>query len=145
VEVVAGAGAAAVLMHIEGENPLTVGERDLSEGRPERVADAVAERAAKLRAQGIERLLVDPGLSINYRSDYEEYGRLQLDTIRSLDVLRALGHPTLVPVPRKKEDHRMVAYLTLAIEHDADVVRVHGVEIACDLVRVLGRELGSLG
>lgn len=142
IELVAASGAAAVLMHIEGENPLTVDERDLSAGRPEQVADALAERADKLRIQGVEHLLVDPGLSINYRSDYEEYGRLQLDTIRSLDVLRALGYPTLVPVPRKEEDHRMISYLALSIEHGADVVRVHDVDVACDLVRFLGRELG---
>ena len=143
VDVIAEAGAAAVLMYIEGANPLAVEDRDLSEGGADRVAEVLAERAGKLKGRGIEQLLVDPGLSINYRGDYEEYGRFQLDAIASLDRLAALGHPTLVPVPRKKEDHRMVAYLTLAIEHAADVIRVHDVDVACDLVPLLGRRLGA--
>jgi len=142
VEVVASHGAPAVLMHIEGEHPLDVGDRDLSDGRPQQVAEALGARAAALRDRGVGALLVDPGLSINYRSDYESYGRLQLATIRELAVLRATGYPVLIPVPRKQEDHRMVAYLTLAIEHGADVIRVHDVDVACDLVGLLGRELG---
>ena len=87
-------------------------------------------------------LLVDPGLSINYRSDYEEYGRLQLATIRAMDVLRSAGEPVLIPVPRKAINHRMLAYLTVSIEYGADVIRVHDVEAACDLVTMLGRRLG---
>ncbi len=142
VEVVASHGVPAVLMHIEGEHPLAVGDRDLSDGRPQQIADELGVRAAALRDQGAGALLVDPGLSINYRSDYEAYGRLQLATIRDLAVLRATGYPVVIPVPRKQQDHRMLSYLTLAIEYGADVIRVHDVDVACDLVGVLGRELG---
>ena len=88
-------------------------------------------------------MLVDPGLSINYRSDYEQYGQLQLATIRSMSALRAAGEPVLIPVPRKATTHRMLAYLTLSIEYGADVLRVHDVEAACDLVTLLGRKLGD--
>ena len=49
----------------------------------------------------------------------------------------------LIPVPRKAEAHRMLAYLTLSIEYGADVLRVHDVGAACDLVPLLGRRLGS--
>lgn len=35
------------------------------------------------------------------------------------------------------------AYLTLSIEYGADIIRVHEVEMACDLVRLLGAKLGS--
>jgi dihydropteroate synthase len=145
VEVAATAGVAAVLVHIEGDHPLAVGERELREGRASEVAVVLADRARSLVARGLTDLILDPGLSINYRSDYEAYGRLQLDTIRSLDELKAVGFPVLVPVPRKAQDHRMVAYLTLAIEHGADVIRVHDVDLACDLVTVLGRRLGVAG
>lgn len=144
VEAAASEGVAAVLMHIEGENPLAVGDRDLSGGRPGDVAAVLAQRVGELRAQGATQLVVDPGLSINYRSDYEAYGRLQLETIRALDELRASGCPVLVPVPRKAQDHRMVAYLTLAIDRGADILRVHDVEEACDLVPLLGRRLGTV-
>jgi dihydropteroate synthase len=146
VELVRATGAGAVVMHLEGENPLAVGDRALDAGRPEVVAELLRARVGELRAAGIAGpLLVDPGLSINYRSDYEAYGHLQLATIRSLDVLAAIGEPVLIPVPRKADTHRMLAYLTLSIEYGADVIRVHDVEAACDLVRLLGRELGRTG
>lgn len=134
----------AVAMHIEGENPLAVGDRNLDAGRPEVVAELLGRRVRELRAAGLTGpLLVDPGLSINYRSDYEAYGQLQLATIRAMDRLRAIGEPVLLPVPRKAATHRMLAYLTLSIEYGADVLRVHDVEAACDLVKLLGRTLGS--
>ncbi|MEP6624573.1 MAG: hypothetical protein ABJC79_09025, partial [Acidimicrobiia bacterium] len=121
-----------------------VGYRALEAGRPELVAEGLRTRVGQLRAAGVTGpLLVDPGLSINYRSDYEEYGRLQLATIRALDALRSTGEPVLIPVPRKEITHRMLAYLTLSIEYGADVLRVHDVEAACDLVSLLGRRLGS--
>lgn len=142
VELLAGRELGAVAMHIEGGNPLTVRDRLLDAGRPDAVAAALAATVDGLRARGVTQLLVDPGLSISYRSDYQAYGRLQLATIRALDVLRSAGAPVLIPVPRKAETHRMLAYLTLSIEYGADVLRVHDVEAACDLVPYLGRRLG---
>jgi dihydropteroate synthase len=141
--VVAGAPVTAILMHIEGRNPLTVNERVLDAGRPQAVAEILRARVAELAGEGITDLLVDPGLSINYRSDYARYGHLQLSTIRELSALRVTGAPVLLPVPRKLQTHRMLAYLTLSIEHGADVLRVHDVEAACDLVPLLGRRLGD--
>ena len=144
VVLVRDSGVGAVAMHIEGENPLEVGYRALEDGRPELVAEGLRARVTELRAAGVTgSLLVDPGLSINYRSDYEAYGRLQLATIRAMDALHTIGEPVLIPVPRKAISHRMLAYLTLSIEYGADVLRVHDVEAACDLVPVLGRTLGA--
>ena len=144
VALVRDSGVGAVAMHIEGANPLQVGYRALEDGRPEIVAGGLAARVGELRAAGVSGpILVDPGLSINYRSDYQAYGQLQLATIRAIDALRAAGEPVLIPVPRKPETHRMLAYLTLSIEYGADVLRVHDVEAACDLVPLLGRRLGS--
>ncbi len=144
IELVAATRAGAVVMHIEGPNPLEVGHRVLDGSRPLEVADALAARVAELRARGVEQVLVDPGLSINYRSDYEAYGRLQLATIRQIASLRRAGAPVLIPVPRKQLTHRMLAYLALSIEYGADVIRVHDFEAACDLVPLLGRRLGAV-
>lgn len=143
-DLVVRSGVGAVVMHIEGEHPLAVGHRDLGPDRPARVAAMLAERVRALRRAGAGPLLVDPGLSINYRSDYAAYGRFQLETIRRLDLLAATGAPVLVPVPRKAETHRMLAYLVLAVEAGAHVLRVHEVEAACDLVPYLGRRLGRI-
>ncbi|MFM7617187.1 MAG: dihydropteroate synthase [Actinomycetes bacterium] len=142
-EVVRESGAWCVAMHIEGDNPLSVEMRELDGDRPAAVAEGLARLVRELAAEGIPRVIVDPGLSINYRSDYARYGQLQLETIRRMAELRATGAPTLLPVPRKAEDHRMHAYLVLSVEYGADVIRVHDVEAACDLVPLLGRRLGA--
>ena len=142
-EVVRDAGTWCVAMHIEGDNPLAVEMRELEGDRPAAVAAGLGRLVAELAAEGIDRVIVDPGLSINYRSDYARYGQLQLETIRRMAELRATGAPVLLPVPRKAEDHRMHAYLVLSIEYGADVIRVHDVEAACDLVPLLGRRLGA--
>jgi dihydropteroate synthase len=139
VAVVAAAGVPSVAMYIRGRNPLAVNEMTFSDDKAVEVASILGRRITDLEARGVGDLLVDPGLSINYRSDYEAYSRQQLAVIRSIDVLRDLGRPVLIPVPRKAQTQRMVAYLTMSIEYGADVIRAHDVEAACDLVRLWGR------
>jgi dihydropteroate synthase len=64
---------------------------------------------------------------------------MQLQVIAGLGSLKALGKPVLVPIPRKRDFHRVAAYVSLAIEHEADIIRAHDVAMACDLVRLFGR------
>lgn len=143
VDVVGEAGVPAVVMYIEGENPLRVDSMEFSEDKAASMAARLIPRLDALAGVGITQLLLDPGLSINYRSDYQRYTRQQMGVIRALGELRNLGYPVLIPVPRKREFHRVMAYVTLALEYGADVIRVHDVEAACDLVRLYGREVSE--
>lgn len=145
LEVVAAAGVPTVLMYIEGENPLRVGDLEFTEHKAAAMAERMAERIAELAGRGITDLILDPGLSINYRSDYRRYTLQQMEVIRQLSVLRRLGHPVLIPVPRKQEYGRVMAYTTLALEYGADIIRVHDVEAACDLLRLYGRADPEVG
>jgi dihydropteroate synthase len=140
IDVVSNANVPAVAMYIEGDNPLQVDAMEFSEEKALGMADRLGKRLSGLAARGITDLLVDPGLSINYRSDYRRYSLQQMDVIRGLGALRELGHPVLIPVPRKREFPRVMAYTTLALEYRADMIRVHDVEAACDLVRLYGRD-----
>ncbi len=135
------AGLPAVVMYIEGANPLQVDSMEFSDQKAASVAERLGDRLTQLAAEGITEVLLDPGLSINYRSDYRRYTRQQMEVIRELGELRSLGHPVLIPVPRKREFPRVMAYITLALEYGADVIRVHDVEAACDLVRLYGRDV----
>lgn len=138
---VASPGVGAFVMYIEGPNPHAVGEVSIRSDKAHATAAWMAERLAELAADGITETIVDPGISINYRGDYEAYTRMQLEVIRSLQALRSLGRPVLVPIPRKREDHRVAAYIAMALEHAADLIRVHDVEMACDLVRLFDRSV----
>ena len=138
------AKAAAVLVYVEGDNPHQVGEIDTGDDKPARTAQALERKLKDLAAAGIEEVVIDPGIAFNYRSDYEAYTRLQLDVIRASGDFHRLGKPLLLPIPRKKEDHRVAAYITLALEHGADLIRVHDVAMACDLVDLFGRRAPEL-
>jgi dihydropteroate synthase len=95
-EVVAGSGAFVCLMHMQG-SPRTM---QVDPRYDDVVSDVLAfleERAAFAVAAGIaeERICVDPGIGFGKTPD----GNLEL--LRRLDELTALGFPVLVGVSRK--------------------------------------------
>jgi dihydropteroate synthase len=139
IDVLAANDVAAVMVYVEGDNPHDVGEIEHRPDKAVRTASVLEERIKGLVAAGVDQLIVDPGIALNYRGDYERYTQLQLDVIRQSRSFHDLGYPVLIPIPRKKEDHRVMAYVTLALEYGADVIRVHDVAEACDLVRLFGR------
>lgn len=137
--VVAEAGAPAVMVYVEGAHPHAVGEVDTGPNKAARTADVFRDRLTELARDGIRNVVLDPGIALNYRGDYQAYTRLQMDVIRGSAKLHELGRPILIPIPRKREDHRVMAYITLALEYGADLIRVHDVREACDLVALYNR------
>jgi dihydropteroate synthase len=138
-EVVAGTGVAAVAVYVEAANPHEVGEVKIRDDKAEHTAEGFRGLLAELGAVGIENVILDPGIALSYRGDYEAYTRMQLQVIADSGRLRELGRPLLIPIPRKRDFHRVVAYMALALEHRADIIRVHDVAAACDLARLFGR------
>lgn len=138
-EVVAVTGAAAIAVYVEGDNPHDVGEIEIRDDKAERTAQGFSRLLADLDKAGIHNVILDPGIALNYRGDYEAYTRMQLQVIADSEKLRELGKPLLMPIPRKRDFHRVIAYMALAFEHKADILRVHDVAVACDLARLFGR------
>lgn len=141
-EVVASSGVATIAVYIEAENPHAVGQISMEEDKPSHMAARLGALLSELAAAGIDNVIVDPGIAINYRGDYEAYTRLQLRVIAETEKLHRLGRPVLIPIPRKRDFHRVAAYVALALEHRADIIRVHDVAAACDLARLFGRAAG---
>jgi len=138
-QAVAQAGVAAIAVYVEGDHPHDVGEIEIKEDKANQTANAFGVLLSELAEIGIENVILDPGIALNYRGDYEAYTRMQLRVIADSGRLRALGKPVLIPIPRKRDFHRVVAYISLALEHKADIIRVHDVAVACDLARLFGR------
>jgi dihydropteroate synthase len=138
-KVVALSQAAVVAVYVEGDHPHDVGTIDTGPRKAARTADVFRLRLEELAAEGIENVVLDPGIALNYRGDYRAYTRLQMEVIRESAELHELGKPVLIPIPRKAEDHRVMAYITMALEYGADIIRVHDVEEATDLVSLFGR------
>jgi dihydropteroate synthase len=139
VEAVAQSSAAAVAVYVEGNNPHDVGAVDTAADKARRTAELFRERLRLLEEAGVKDVIIDPGIALNYRGDYEAYTRLQLEVIRDSGFLHELNRPVLIPIPRKKEFPRVMAFVTLALEYQADMIRVHDVKAACDLARLFGR------
>jgi dihydropteroate synthase len=137
--VVAGAGVAAVAVYVEGANPHDVGEIEIRPDKARHTAQEFADLISELDGEGIHSVILDPGIALNYRGDYEAYTRMQLDVIAGSEELHNLGKPVLIPIPRKRDFHRVIAYIALALEHRADIIRVHDVAVACDLARLFDR------
>lgn len=138
-ELVAATGVAAVAVYVEGDNPHDVGEIEIREDKSERTAARFEHLLEDLDALGIHNVILDPGIALNYRGDYEAYTRMQLQVISGLAPLKALGRPVLIPIPRKRDFHRVATYISLAVEHEADIIRAHDVALACDIVKLFGR------
>jgi dihydropteroate synthase len=138
-QVLSQSGVAAVAVYIEGDNPHAVGEVEIRGDKAAHTAARFEILLSELEESGIDNVILDPGIALNYRGDYEAYSHMQLQVIAGSDHLHALGRPVLIPIPRKRDAHRLAVYMGLALEHEADIIRVHDVAMACDLVRLFGR------
>jgi dihydropteroate synthase len=139
--VVAGSGVYLCLMHMQGE-PRTMQQEPRYDDVAVEVAAFLEERLAFAVAQGIpeERICLDPG--IGFGKTVEQ----NLELVRRLDVLLALGRPVLVGFSRKSSLRRLtgsddllgasVAAAVAAFERGATILRVHDVRPTVDALTV---------
>jgi dihydropteroate synthase len=130
--VVADSGAYLCLMHMQGE-PRTMQKDPRYDDVAAEVAAFLEERLAYAVAEGIpeERICLDPG--IGFGKTLEQ----NLELVRRLDVLLALGRPVLIGFSRKSTLARLtgatdlvsasVAAAVSAYERGATILRVHDV------------------
>lgn len=152
VGVVAAAGCEVCLMHMLGE-PRTMQHdpryddvvADVKAFLEERLAFAVAEGIAE------ERVWLDPGIGFGKTVAHN------LELLRRLDELVALGRPVVVGTSRKWFLGRItgrevgervagtIATSVLALERGATIFRVHDVAPVADALAVAAATLGSDG
>ena len=139
--VLTSSDAAAIVVYVEGDDPHSVGEVTIRPDKTEAMVESFRHLLDGLDPSLRARVLVDPGIAINYRGDYRAYTRFQLDVIRRSAAFSVLERPLVVPIPRKADIHWVGAYITLALEYGADMIRVHDVAVAARLVRLWEREV----
>ncbi|TJY62368.1 dihydropteroate synthase [Sinimarinibacterium sp. CAU 1509] len=142
LDVVAQSGAAACLMHMQGQ-PQTMQANPQYKDVLAEVREFLAERVGCCRAAGVapNRLLVDPGIGFGKSLEHN------LQLLSHLDQVSEDGCPVLVGVSRKSMfgalleravDERLPAGLAvaaLAIWQGAAIVRAHDVRATVDAVR----------
>jgi dihydropteroate synthase len=142
--VVADAGCPVVLMHMKG----TPKDMQLDPRYDDVVAEVrafLAERIAHARCHGIpeDRIVIDPGFGFGKRPVHN------LELVRGLRALRALGCPILLGPSRKSTIGKIlsgappherlegtIAMCVLAAAYGADIVRVHDVRPVVRALRV---------
>ena len=140
-DVVAASGAYLCLMHMQGE-PGTMQEEPRYDDVAQEVASFLKERMAFAVACGIsqERICLDPGIGFGKTVAHN------LELVRRLDVLLALGRPVLVGFSRKSSLRSLtgsddllgasVAAAVAAFERGATILRVHDVKPHVDALTV---------
>ncbi len=139
--VVADAGAYLCLMHMQGE-PRTMQAEPRYDDVAAEVAAFLEERLAFAVGQGIPeaRICLDPGIGFGKTVAHN------LELVRRLDVLVALGRPVLVGFSRKSSLRTLtgsddllgasVAAAVAAFERGATILRVHDVKPHVDALTV---------
>ncbi|MBN2704404.1 MAG: dihydropteroate synthase [Pontiellaceae bacterium] len=137
--------AGVVLMHMKG-TPRTMQNAPVYGDVVEEVGAYLAARAAWAEQQGVarERIVLDPGLGFGKTLEHN------LELLRGLPKLAALGYPLLIGASRKRfigaitsrtqPTERTAGSLgaaAWAIAHGAHILRVHDVIDTCDVCRML--------
>jgi dihydropteroate synthase len=142
-EVVAESDAYLCLMHMQGA-PRTMQQWPRYDDVAAEVAAFLQERVNFAVGQGIaeERICIDPGIGFGKTVAHN------LELVRRLDVLLALGRPVLVGFSRKGSLRKLtgsedllgasVAAAVAAFERGATILRVHDVKPTVDALTVAG-------
>ncbi len=142
-------GATLVLMHMQGD-PRTMQEDPRYDDVVDDVKAFLVERMEVAVAAGVaeERIWLDPGIGFGKDLDHN------LELLRRLGELRALGRPLVIGASRKSFigkidgspiDERLggtIAASILAAAEGADVLRVHDVAEAAQATKVASAILG---
>jgi len=148
--VAAETGAGWVAMHMRG-TPRTMQDDPAYDDVVEEVAAFLGERASAAAAARVGEVWVDPGIG------FGKTGAHNLELLAGLDRFRDLGRPVLVGVSRKSFLGRIardpdasdapldvtdrlepsLAAAVWALEHGADMVRVHDVAPTVRAVRLI--------
>ncbi len=138
-ELVAARGCGYVLMHIEGPPRVDRPWRDYGGDVVAHLIRWFEERVEAMRGLGVgeDQIAIDPGL------DFDLSPRQDLEIMRRLDELKALGLPLYVSLSRKdfigavlagsweerwpagEREWGTVAATTLAVRGGADILRIH--------------------
>jgi dihydropteroate synthase len=137
-------GVPIVLMHMQGE-PESMQTKPYYDDVVSEVCRFLAERAKIVKRSGLEddMIVLDPGIGFGKRF------RDNLDLIRSIPALEALGHPVMIGASRKRflgellgaePRGRLSGSLAVAawcFKSGVDLVRVHDVKETAGLFRVM--------
>ncbi len=102
---VAAHDAAVIICHVQGANVREVGDFDLGADPVARQYEFFARQVEAATRQGVEKILIDPGLGFYYRNLQDSAARVRYQMAVFLNTfrLRALGFPVCHALPHAFE------------------------------------------
>lgn len=132
--VAAASGVTVVVMHAPVDDPSTMQQHAVYGDVVGEVVSFLRVQAERARDEGVAEVVLDPGIGFGKTTAHN------LDLLRRLDEVVALGHPVLVGASRKRfvgeitgveeADERLAGTLAVhlaAVDRGAAIVRVHDV------------------
>jgi dihydropteroate synthase len=143
---VADHDAAVIICHVQGGNVREVGDLELSADPVGALMDAFSRQIEQAQRQGVERILIDPGLGFYYRNlqDSAVRVRRQMEVFLNTFRLRSLGFPVCHALPHAfeqfEEEVRCAEpfFAVLAALGRTDVFRTHEVPRVRAVLQTLG-------
>lgn len=132
---VAAHDAAVIICYVQGDNVRTVGDFNLGEDPTAMMYDYFARQIERATRNGVEKIILDPGLGFYYRNlqDGRVRVRHQMTTFLNTFRLRALGFPVCHALPHAFEFFREEVrsaesfFAVLAALGKTDLFRTHEV------------------
>lgn len=151
-ETVAELKAPYILMHMHGI-PSLMQQAPLSENILEVVRQFFEAKVAQLTAMGVDNIILDPGFG------FGKTLKCNYTILKNLEKLRIENYPILGGVSRKSMINKVLntkpsealngttVLNTLALQHGANILRVHDVKEAKEVIEIVSfsKELGECG
>lgn len=141
-ETIADLRVAYVLMHMKGTPATMQGLASYDDVAADVLSD-LASKVARLRAMGVDDIIIDPGFGFAKTIDqnYRLLSELECFQVLGLPVLAGLSHKSMIwktlDTTPDKAAEGTVALDTVALMKGADIVRVHEVAPAVETVTLL--------
>ena len=139
---VAETGVPYIMMHIQG-TPQTMQQNPVYEDVVREVRQFLTERIAVLNAKGFDNIILDPGFGFGKTLAHN------YELMSGMDTYQDLGYPLLVGISRKTMIYKLLGGTaqdalngttvlnTIALLKGANVLRVHDVKEAVEIVRIV--------
>lgn len=140
--VVAGLNVPYVVMHMKGD-PQTMQKQAVYENVVKEVLDYFQKKVHRINESGIKDVIIDPGFGFSKTREQN------FELLDNLDLFRVFGRPVMASLSRKSmiwktlgqqpEDalNGTTALNTIALLRGADILRVHDVKAASEVVRLI--------
>ncbi len=148
ITTVGSLGVPYVCMHIKG-TPATMHQPTAYENITREVLDYFISKIELCRLAGIHDVIIDPGFGFSKRSSQN------FELLQHLALLRILGRPILAGLSRKSTIYKTLGITasealngttvlnTISLLNGADILRVHDVKEAVEVVKLLAAYDGS--